>query len=74
MPSKKQYDLVLEDGLDSKTSLYSEDSFQQGINFQAKVCSCEVIVMEISLNQLIIFASKFILNEQDVIVYYCYWE
>ena len=37
MPSKKQYDLVSDDGHDSRIPLHNEDAFQHGIPFQAKV-------------------------------------
>ena len=37
MPSKKQYDLVSDDGYDSRIPLHNEDAFQHGIPFQAKV-------------------------------------
>ena len=37
MPSKKQYDLVSDDGYDSRIPLHSEEAFQHGISFQAKV-------------------------------------
>lgn len=40
MPSKKQYDLVSDDGYDSKIPLHNEEAFQHGIDFQAKVCVC----------------------------------
>ncbi|XP_074655136.1 carboxyl-terminal PDZ ligand of neuronal nitric oxide synthase protein-like isoform X2 [Tubulanus polymorphus] len=36
MPSKNQYDLVQDDGYDSRIPLHSEEAFQHGINFQAK--------------------------------------
>ena len=37
MPSKKQYDLVSDDGYDSRIPLHNEEAFQHGITFQAKV-------------------------------------
>ena len=37
MPSKKQYDLVSDDGYDSRIPLHNEEAFQHGISFQAKV-------------------------------------
>ena len=37
MPSKKQYDLVSDDGYDSRIPLHNEDAFQHGIPFTAKV-------------------------------------
>lgn len=37
MPSKKEYDLVSDDGFDSRIPLHNEDAFQHGIHFQAKV-------------------------------------
>ncbi|WAR31750.1 CAPON-like protein [Mya arenaria] len=37
MPSKKEYDLVSDDGYDSRIPLHNEDAFQHGISFQAKV-------------------------------------
>ncbi|KAI0213244.1 hypothetical protein LSAT2_001762 [Lamellibrachia satsuma] len=36
MPSKKHYDLVSDDGLDSRIPLYNEDAFRHGLQFQAK--------------------------------------
>lgn len=36
MPSKKEYDLVSDDGYDSRIPLHNEDAFQHGIPFQAK--------------------------------------
>jgi len=45
MPSKRQYDLVLDDGPDSKIPLHNEDAFQHGINFHAKV----IIIMSVCL-------------------------
>ncbi|XP_052787794.1 carboxyl-terminal PDZ ligand of neuronal nitric oxide synthase protein-like [Mya arenaria] len=36
MPSKKEYDLVSDDGYDSRIPLHNEDAFQHGISFQAK--------------------------------------
>ncbi|XP_041368540.1 carboxyl-terminal PDZ ligand of neuronal nitric oxide synthase protein-like isoform X2 [Gigantopelta aegis] len=36
MPSKKQYDLVSDDGYDSRIPLHNEDAFEHGIPFQAK--------------------------------------
>ena len=37
MPSKKEYDLVSDDGYDSRIPLHNDDAFQHGIPFQAKV-------------------------------------
>ena len=37
MPSKKEYDLVSDDGYDSRIPLHNDDAFQHGIYFQAKV-------------------------------------
>lgn len=37
MPSKKQYDLVSDDGYDSRIPLHNEEAFQHGISFTAKV-------------------------------------
>ena len=37
MPSKKEYDLVSDDGYDSRIPLHNEDAFQHGIYFTAKV-------------------------------------
>ena len=37
MPSKKEYDLVSDDGYDSRIPLHNDDAFQHGIHFQAKV-------------------------------------
>lgn len=40
MPSKKQYDLVLDIGIDANTEMPSEEAFQKGLQFHAKVyCS-----------------------------------
>ncbi|XP_064648878.1 capon-like protein isoform X3 [Lineus longissimus] len=36
MPSKKQYDLVSDDGYDSRIPLHNEEAFQHGISFQSK--------------------------------------
>lgn len=36
MLSKRQYDLVSEDGYDTRIPLHNEDAFQHGIHFQAK--------------------------------------
>ncbi|XP_023932421.1 carboxyl-terminal PDZ ligand of neuronal nitric oxide synthase protein-like [Lingula anatina] len=36
MPSKKQYDLVSDDGYDSRIPLHNEEAFQHGISFTAK--------------------------------------
>ncbi|KAK3088452.1 hypothetical protein FSP39_019383 [Pinctada imbricata] len=36
MPSKRQYDLVSEDGYDSRIPLHNDEAFQHGIHFQAK--------------------------------------
>ncbi|XP_060552353.1 carboxyl-terminal PDZ ligand of neuronal nitric oxide synthase protein-like isoform X2 [Ruditapes philippinarum] len=36
MPSKKEYDLVSDDGYDNKIPLHNDDAFQHGIHFQAK--------------------------------------
>ena len=51
MPSKKQYDLVSDDGYDSRIPLHNEEAFQHGIHFQAKVCcilaSFKVVPMKI---------------------------
>ena len=35
--NKKQYDLVSDDGYDSRIPLHNEEAFQHGISFQAKV-------------------------------------
>jgi len=40
MPSKKEYDLVSDDGYDSRIPVHNEDAFQHGIAFQAKVRTC----------------------------------
>lgn len=40
MPSKKQYNLVQNDEYDTRIPLHSEEAFQHGITFQAKVRSC----------------------------------
>lgn len=37
MPSKKQYDLVSDDGYDSRIPLHNEEAFAHGIQFGAKV-------------------------------------
>lgn len=37
MPSKKQYNLVSDDAYDSRIPLHSEEAFQHGISFNAKV-------------------------------------
>lgn len=37
MPSKKQYNLVQNDEYDTRIPLHSEEAFQHGITFQAKV-------------------------------------
>lgn len=37
MPSKKQYNLVQNDDYDTRIPLHSEEAFQHGITFQAKV-------------------------------------
>jgi carboxyl-terminal PDZ ligand of neuronal nitric oxide synthase protein len=39
MPSKKQYNLVQNDDYDTRIPLHSEEAFQHGITFQAKVGS-----------------------------------
>lgn len=36
MPSKKEYDLVSDDGYDNKIPLHNDEAFQHGIHFQAK--------------------------------------
>ncbi|KAL4219510.1 Carboxyl-terminal PDZ ligand of neuronal nitric oxide synthase protein [Mactra antiquata] len=36
MPSKKEYDLVPDDGYDNRIPLHNDDAFQHGIHFQAK--------------------------------------
>lgn len=36
MPSKKEYELVSDDGYDKRIPLHNEDAFQHGIHFQAK--------------------------------------
>ncbi|CAH1785446.1 unnamed protein product, partial [Owenia fusiformis] len=36
MPSKKQYDLVSDDGYDTRIPLHNEEAFQHGLGFQAK--------------------------------------
>ncbi|KAL5011588.1 hypothetical protein ScPMuIL_010139 [Solemya velum] len=36
MPSKRQYDLVSEDGYDSRIPLHNDDAFQHGIQYQTK--------------------------------------
>lgn len=38
MLSKKPYDLVSEDGYDTRIPLHNDEAFQHGIHFQAKVC------------------------------------
>ena len=43
MPSKKQYDLVSDDGYDSRIPLHNDDAFQHGIQFQAKVRKAKVM-------------------------------
>ena len=35
--SKKSYDLVSDDGYDSRIPLHNEEAFEHGITFQAKV-------------------------------------
>ncbi|KAK7504412.1 hypothetical protein BaRGS_00004278, partial [Batillaria attramentaria] len=35
--SKKSYDLVSDDGYDSRIPLHTEEAFEHGITFQAKV-------------------------------------
>lgn len=37
MPSKKQYNLVQNDDYDTRIPLHTEEAFQHGITFQAKV-------------------------------------
>ena len=37
MPSKKQYDLVSDDGYDSRIPLHNDDAFHHGISFPTKV-------------------------------------
>jgi hypothetical protein len=37
MVSKKPYDLVSEDGYDTRIPLHNDEAFQHGIHFQAKV-------------------------------------
>jgi hypothetical protein len=37
MLSKKPYDLVSEDGYDTRIPLHNDEAFQHGIHFQAKV-------------------------------------
>ncbi|KAI8771413.1 nitric oxide synthase 1 adaptor [Biomphalaria glabrata] len=37
MPSKKAYDLVSDDGYDSRIPLHNEEAFQHGLQFQAKI-------------------------------------
>lgn len=37
MPSKKQYDLVTEDGADSLIPVHSEEAFKLGVTFEVKV-------------------------------------
>lgn len=37
MPSKKQYNLVQNDDYDTRIPLHSDEAFQHGITFQAKV-------------------------------------
>jgi hypothetical protein len=39
MPSKKQYDLVLDNGIDTNTDMPSDEAFQKGLQFPAKVLS-----------------------------------
>ena len=39
MPSKRQYDLVSDDGYDSRIPLHNDDAFTHGIHFHAKVRS-----------------------------------
>ncbi|KAJ8300838.1 hypothetical protein KUTeg_022357 [Tegillarca granosa] len=36
LANKKQYDLVSEDGYDSRIPLHNDDAFNHGIHFQAK--------------------------------------
>ncbi|KAK3593733.1 hypothetical protein CHS0354_013631 [Potamilus streckersoni] len=36
MPSKREYDLVSDDGCDTRIPLHNEDAFQHGIHFKAK--------------------------------------
>ncbi len=43
MPSKKQYDLVSDDGYDSRIPLHNEEAFAHGVNFQAKVITNTII-------------------------------
>ena len=50
MPSKKQYDLVSEDGYDSRIPLHNEEAFQHGIQFQAKVRH-HILLLNICLKQ-----------------------
>jgi len=44
MPSKKQYNLVQNDDYDTRIPLHSEEAFQHGITFQAKVGPFDVKV------------------------------
>lgn len=53
MPSKKEYDLVSDDGYDSRIPLHNEDAFQHGIHFQAKVGSAVILYV------LVIFSMKY---------------
>jgi len=45
MPSKKQYNLVQNDDYDTRIPLHSEEAFQHGITFQAKVGPFDAEVM-----------------------------
>ena len=51
MPSKKQYDLVSDDGYDSRIPLHNEEAFQHGIQFQAKV-SIEISIHVFQFTEL----------------------
>ena len=37
LQTKKRYDLVTDDGYDSRIPLHNEEAFQHGLQFQAKV-------------------------------------
>ena len=41
MPSKSQYDLVSDDGYDSRIPLHNDDAFAHGIHFHARVSDRE---------------------------------
>lgn len=63
--SKKSYDLVSDDGYDSRIPLHNEDAFEHGITFQAKVSTCRLPVytwniLRISLFSLFVYGLMFI--------------